>query len=150
MSQTTAKWSDFTPTELDRLVAFLADDVEFATHARDRYAADRQRVALDGLHAAALELNRRRGHVLYSAVRLAGMSDTDLAQVQRFALADAAETSTTVYAGMDRADTVATAQRTIDDIQRVMNVRAAAKFLAGVSAARPVARDLMTDPVYDA
>jgi hypothetical protein len=136
MNQTTAKWSDFAPTELDRLVAFLADDVEFATHARDRYAADRQRVALDCLHVAALELNRRRGHVLYPAARLAGMSDTDLDQVMRFALADRAETSTTVYAGMDRADTVATARRTVDDVQRVMNRRAADRF-AGVSLVAP-------------
>jgi hypothetical protein len=53
-------WSDFTSAELDRLVSFLVDDVEFATCARDRYAADRQRVALDRLHMAANELNRRR------------------------------------------------------------------------------------------
>ena len=54
-------WSDFTDAELDRLIGFLVDDVEFATCARDRYAADRQRVALDRLHMAANELNRRRG-----------------------------------------------------------------------------------------
>lgn len=67
-------------------------------------------------------------HQLYPTSRTDGMTDTDLAQVQRFALVDAAETSTTVYAGMGRADTVATACRTVDDIQRVMNRRAANRF----------------------
>lgn len=69
-------------------------------------------------------------HQLYPTSRTDDMDDDQLYMTQRFALADVAETSTTVYAGMDRADTVVTARRTIDDIQRVMNQRAAAKFLA--------------------
>lgn len=70
-------------------------------------------------------------HQLYPTTRTDEMTDAQLLAVQNFALADAAETSRSVYAGMDRADTVATARRTVDDIQRVMNQRAAAKFLAG-------------------
>lgn len=70
-------------------------------------------------------------HQLYPTSRTDDMDDAQLLAVQQFALTDVAETSTTVYDGMDRADTVATARRTVDDIQRVMNQRAAAKFLAG-------------------
>lgn len=64
-------------------------------------------------------------HQLYPIRRLAGMGDTDLTQVLRFALADAAETSDTVYDGMDRADTVATARRTVKDVADQINLRAA-------------------------
>lgn len=53
-------WSDFTDAELAKLAGFLVDEVEFATCATDRYAANRQRVALDQLHTVALEINRRR------------------------------------------------------------------------------------------
>lgn len=70
-------------------------------------------------------------HQLYPTTRTDEMTDAQLLAVQQFALTDVAETSRSVYAGMDRADTVATARRTVDDIQRVMNQRAAAKFLAG-------------------
>lgn len=86
---------------------------------------------------------------LYTPERLAAMEDGDLDRVMGFALADRAETSTTVYDGMTRGETVRTAQRTIDDVAAAQGRRAAAEF-AGVSATRPVTRDLMTDPVYDA
>jgi hypothetical protein len=57
-------------------------------------------------------------HQLYPPSRTKDMTAAQLCQVQRFALGDAAETAhTTVYAGMDRADTVATAKRTAQDIQ---------------------------------
>lgn len=65
---------------------------------------------------------------LYPASRLAGMSDTDLDRVMRFALADRAETSTTVYGGMTRHETVLTAQRTIDDIAAAQGRQAADAF----------------------
>lgn len=68
-------------------------------------------------------------HQLYPATRLAEMTDDQLRSVQRFALADSAETAhTTVYDGMDRADTVATARRTVQDVQAAMNRRAADRF----------------------
>lgn len=68
------------------------------------------------------------GTQLYPASRLMSMSDTDLDQVLRFALADRAETSTAVYAGMTRHETVLTAQRTIDDIAAAQGRRAAEAF----------------------
>lgn len=56
-------------------------------------------------------------HQLYPTSRTEHMSLADLEATQRFALADRAETSTTIYAGMTRHETVLTAQRTIDDTQ---------------------------------
>lgn len=67
-------------------------------------------------------------HQLYPAARLAGMSDVDLEQVMCFALADCAETSSTVYDGMTRGETVRTAQRTIDDVAAEQGQRAAERF----------------------
>jgi hypothetical protein len=73
------------------------------------------------------ETTMATAHQLYSPERLAGMDRTQLNAVERFALADAAETShTTVYAGMDRADTIATAKRTCQDITAEFGRRAAA------------------------
>lgn len=70
-------------------------------------------------------------HQLYPTSRTANMTDDQLRSVQRCALADSAETAhTTVYAGMDRADTVATAQRTVQDTQAALNRSAAARFSA--------------------
>jgi hypothetical protein len=60
-------------------------------------------------------------HQLYPASRTDRMSLADLESVQRFALADRAETSKTVYAGMTRHETVLTAQRTIDDTQAAIS-----------------------------
>lgn len=71
-------------------------------------------------------------HQLYSPERLAGMDRRQLNAVERFALVDAAETShNTVYTGMDRADTVATARRTVQDTQLAMNYLAVTAFLGG-------------------
>ena len=66
------------------------------------------------------------GHQLYSPERLKGMDRRDLNQVERFARADAAETSNTLYDGMNRADTIATAKRTRQDITAEFGRRAVA------------------------
>lgn len=66
-------------------------------------------------------------HQLYTPERLKDMDRRQLNSIEKFALADAAETAhTTVYAGMDRADTIATALRTVRDIQAEYGRRAAA------------------------
>lgn len=71
-------------------------------------------------------------HQLYPDSRTEDMTAAQLLSVQRFALADSAETAhTTVYAGMDRADTVATARRTVQDVQTAMNRLAAARHADG-------------------
>lgn len=68
-------------------------------------------------------------HQLYPLARLADMDDADLRRVQGFALADAADTAHgTAYAGMDRADTVATARRSAADVAAHLNYRAAMAF----------------------
>jgi len=68
-------------------------------------------------------------HQLYPLGRLANMDDADLRRVQAFALADSADTAHgTVYAGMDRANTVATARRTVSDVAEHLNYRAAMAF----------------------
>lgn len=68
------------------------------------------------------------GQQLYPATRLNGMSDDALDRVMRFALADRAETSTTVYDGMTRHETILTAQRTIDDVAAEQGCRAVAEI----------------------
>jgi hypothetical protein len=66
-------------------------------------------------------------HQLYPPARLATMDRRRLKDIERLALADAAETShTTVYDGMDRADTMATAKRTCTDITAEFGRRAVA------------------------
>jgi hypothetical protein len=74
-------------------------------------------------------------HQLYPPERLAGMDRTELNAVERFALADAAETShTTVYDGMTRSDTIATAKRTCQDITAEFGRRAVAAMRQGDAA----------------
>lgn len=62
-----AEYADFTDTDLNTLVTYFADDVEIATAATDRHAADRQRVALDRLHGVALEQHARRSEAAAEA-----------------------------------------------------------------------------------
>lgn len=70
-------------------------------------------------------------HQLYPTSRTDTMTADQLRTVQRFALADLADTAhTTVYTGMDRADTVATAKRTVQDTQAALNRLAVAAFTA--------------------
>lgn len=81
------------------------------------------------------EIQMATAHQLYSPERLAGMDRRELNAVERFALADAAETShTTVYDGMDRADTIATAKRTCQDITAEFGRRAVAAMRQGDAA----------------
>ena len=83
-------------------------------------------------------------HQLYPTSRTDGMDDRDLRQVQRFAWVDANPLNATpVYDGMDRSDTIATANRTAQDIQAVLNRRAAAAFtrVADIDTAHGMALD---------
>lgn len=63
-------------------------------------------------------------HQLYPAIRTNAMTIDRLRAVLRMALADMAETNhSCVYHGMDRADTVATARQTRDDVAAVIRRR---------------------------
>lgn len=64
-----------------------------------------------------------RSTQLYPLTRLADMSDDQLHTVPDFALTDAADTGTTVYSGMDRTATIATARRTVADIRAHLGYR---------------------------
>lgn len=69
------------------------------------------------------------GKQLYPPERLAGMSKGDLERTRDFALSDI-EDGTTLYAGMDRAETVATARRTAEDVRAQLAVLAANQLAA--------------------
>jgi hypothetical protein len=81
------------------------------------------------------ETTMATAHQLYPPERLADMDRTELNAVERFALADAAETShTTIYDGMTRHETILTAQRTCADITAEFGRRAVAALRQGDAA----------------
>jgi len=63
-------------------------------------------------------------HQLYPASRIAGMTTRQLLAVHNFADYDTVE-PTSIYSGMDRAETIATAQRTIADVSAALRARVA-------------------------
>jgi hypothetical protein len=62
-----------------------------------------------------------QGSRLYPQSRTDAMSTGDLRRTLDFALADAAAASSTLYHGMDRDSTVATALRTVNDVQAALS-----------------------------
>jgi len=94
-------------------------------------------------------------HQLYPAARRESLSDRRINAIIAFVASDIEEPGV-LYDGMDRAETVATAKRSLADLMGELHERAAADYrvhldvYAGVSVARPAVQDLMTDPVYDA
>lgn len=64
-------------------------------------------------------------HQLYPMSRTNLMSTDRLNAVLHLALYDMTEASGTLYDGMDRASTVATAKRTRDDVLRELRIRSA-------------------------
>lgn len=72
------------------------------------------------------------GKQLYPQSRLDGMLYGDLHRVMHFALGDQAETNHhCVYSGMDRAETIATAKRTVTDVTAEIRKRDAQKNAEG-------------------
>lgn len=118
MARLVAKYAAATTVKLieqSAVINAIADDLSDEDY-RDRHAAlleaeqDRRCVA-DVATAHGLA-----GQQLYPTDRLTGMFDADLQRVRDFADADAHEKSDVVYDGMTRAETIATARRTVADV----------------------------------